>query len=164
MKKKTILFLMPVLALALLLTGCGKNASELATEKIIENNLGGKADVNIENDSVKIETDQGNWQAGEGSSLPESWPDDVYVPDGKIVIASDTGFSKGVTIELDKGVTDLRDEYKEKITEEAWEITMELNVEGSVMLGAKKDNRNLSVSISNEDDKTTMTITFSEQQ
>lgn len=163
MNKKTILFLIPLLLLTLVLTGCGKSASERVAEKALENAWGGNADVDVDSGSVDIETDQGHWQTGEGSTLPENWPEDIYVPDGKIITSTDTGFSQGVTLELDKGVTDLRDEYKSKIIEEGWDINTELNIEGSTMLGANKDNRNLSVSISSEDGTTTMIITFSQQ-
>jgi len=162
MKRSSILFFGVVLLLPLLLTGCGKTAAELTAEKIIENNLGGNADVNIKGDSVNIETDQGNWQAGQGASLPDNWPADIYVPEGNIITAINTGLNQGITVVVDKSVAELKDEYKEQMAGLGWNSTTEFSIDNSVILGAEKDGRLLSISIVSEDNQSTMVITWSQ--
>jgi hypothetical protein len=161
MKRNSILWLVMILTFSLLLTGCGKSTTDLAAEKTIENAFGG--DVDVDGDSVTIENDQGTWQAGEGSSLPKDWPDDVYVPEGKIITSSDNNFGKGVSLEVDKTVSELEEEYTNKIKEQGWDVNMSFSVENSVMIGAEKDNKSLSVSIGEEEGKTMIVITLNDK-
>jgi len=157
MRKSLILFLGTVFLLPLLLTGCGKTI----TEKAIEKSTGG--DVDIKNDKVKIENDLGTWETGKDVSLPDNWPEDVYVPDGNIVTVSNTDFGQGVTVEVDGSVVDLEETYKNKIEEQGWNVNMSFALEDNAMLGAEKDQRTLSVNIADNEGQTTIIISVNKK-
>lgn len=71
-------------ATASLLAGCGAAAekvSEKATEKAIEQQTGGKVDIDSSGDrSVDIETEDGSMTLG-GGEIPEEWPEEIPLPD-----------------------------------------------------------------------------------
>ena len=71
---KTVVGLVSVALL--ILTGCGKKPEEKIAEKIIEQNTGGKAKVDITDQSVKVETEEGtmNMTTGKSAKIPESFP------------------------------------------------------------------------------------------
>jgi hypothetical protein len=151
-----------LLGLSLVLTGCGQSVSdrisEKASEKIIESATGGKVDV--DNGNVQIKTDKGTMTAGDGVQLPDSFPKDVYVIEGKItsaVTTPDEGFS--VSIESGKGVAEATKLYGEKLKSNGWKIlaTMDLGESGSVT--AEKGNRSAAVFIGKSDDKSTVVLT-----
>lgn len=64
MRFRGICFLLVVvMALFLLITGCGKvaeKASEKAAEKAIEDASGGKADVDLSDNKMEVKTDEGS--------------------------------------------------------------------------------------------------------
>lgn len=89
--------------LALLLvtgaSGCGKaadkfseKAAEKATEKAIESGSDGKADVDLNDGEMNIETDDGSFSMGAGGEIPDSWPEDVPMPpDAEVVSVMEMG-------------------------------------------------------------------------
>lgn len=165
MRKKSIYLLVLLLGISVLVTGCGKSASEKAAEKSLEASMGANADVNIQGGDVDIKTDDGVWSAGENISLPESWPDDVYVTEGNILAATSNNLGNSLTIVSEKSVADLKKEYQEKISENGWEINMSFDTDGNVLYGAEKDDRSLSVTIStDEEGQTTVMIIESQKQ
>ncbi|MBT6691611.1 hypothetical protein HOB10_04740 [Candidatus Parcubacteria bacterium] len=148
------------LLLSLTLSACGKKtATEKSMEKQIENSMGGNADVDLDDDSVKIKTDEGTMQVGAGTELPEDWPDDIYIAEGAITSASshENGIFN-VSIESTKSVTELQEEYENKLEEEGWNTTMSFVIENNVMLGAEKDDRSVSITIGEDNGKTLIVI------
>src|SRR5262245_55493988 len=64
---------------------CGKKASETASEKMIESGMrasGQDADVTVNAGNMQIKTKDGDVSMGEGTKLPDQWPDDVPVYKG----------------------------------------------------------------------------------
>lgn len=163
MKKSLILSLVMLFGISLLVSGCGKTVNEKLAENSLENALGGDANVDLNDGSVNIETDQGTWQVGENAELPADWPADVYVPAGKIITSSNTDFNQGVTIEVDKSVSEMEEEYATKIKDEGWDITMSLSMENNVMMGAEKGDKTLNITLSEEEGKTTMVIILADK-
>jgi len=169
-KKNKFYFLLPVLALAILtLAGCGKSisqkASELAAEKMIEAQSGGKANADINGNNVKVETEQGKFESGENVKLPSDFPTDVYIIDGtiKVAVTGQAGESQTVSIETDKSVEEASAAYQEKLKSAGWKITGTMNFGGSATVVAEKDNRSVSVVIGRSDDKTTVTVGVAEK-
>lgn len=158
MKNKFLLFLALFLSISLLTTGCGKTVSEKAAEKSLENSFGQDADVDIDDDTVTVETDAGTWQAGEDVSLPNNWPDDIYVADGQITsaTANDNGF--GLTIMSDQSVSNIKTKYQQELADAGWNINMTMDMGEGAILGADKEDRTLSISIGNDDDEQTTIV------
>jgi hypothetical protein len=94
-----------VLAVALLLLpacgGSAEDATEGAVVDAIEAELGGDATVDVEEDSLTIDTEDGSISAGTGQ-LPEGFPDSVPLVDGEVVFGqrSESPEGSGWTVQL----------------------------------------------------------------
>lgn len=170
MTTKKVYFLLPVLSLMILtLTGCGKSlsrkASETAAEKIIEAQSGGKANVDFNGNNVKVETEQGKFEAGENVKLPSNFPDDVYIIDGNIkaVISDQSSQGQSISIEINKSAEEASAIYQEKLASAGWKIIGTMNFGGGATVIAEKDNRTVSVTINTSDDKTIVTISVAKK-
>ena len=87
-------------------------------------------------------------------SLPSGFPSDVHVVDGTITTATTTTEIEGyaVSIETSKTVSAVKEEYETQLANDGWTITMSLVVQGGATIGGEKDNRTVTVSISEDDD------------
>lgn len=156
--KKTLI-IAACLLLVVVLSGC-KKAAEVAAEKGIESATGGQADVDIDDNSVTINTNAGSFAAGGNVSLPDDFPADVHVADGTITAATTNTETSGysVSIQTNESVTSLKDEYESELKKDGWDVTMSLTIQDGATLGAEKDNRTTSVSISKGSDGQTTVI------
>lgn len=155
MKKYFILSLGLLMVTGLLTTGCGKSLEEKTIEKAFD----GQIDLDIDGDSVTMETEEGIMQVGENSKLPADWPDDIYVASGNITSSSshqDGIFN--VSIATDDSVSQVKEDYENQLKSAGWNITMSMSIENSVIMGAEKDNRTVSISIGEDEGKTVIVI------
>jgi methionine-rich copper-binding protein CopC len=157
--------LLPVLAiLAILLSGCGKTitqtTSERAAEKIIEQQTGGQAKVDVNQGNVKVESKDGNIEVGQNVKLPADFPKDVYVIDGNLVSAfsEPTKGTFTVSIQTEKSPAQAAAEYQEKLSSDGWKITGNMNFGGTFSVIAEKDDRIATAMVSASDNKTTVII------
>lgn len=159
-KNKFLILSIILVAIGFLFSGCTKKVAEKTTEKIIEKNVGSEANVDLNNDQLTIENEQGVYQVGEKVSLPDGFPDDVYVIDGNIVAAmamtEDQGYS--VSVVTNKSVSEVKSEYEEKLKSADWNINLRMDYGESATLSATKANRTVSVSATASNDGTTVTI------
>jgi hypothetical protein len=164
--KKTLLLLTLVLAAGLILSGCTKKAAETATEKAIEDATNGQADVDIDTNSIKVNTNTASMQIGGNVAMPENFPDDVYVIDGTLTYAltSTEGKSYSIVVETSKSVSEVKSLYENKLVEDGWTINVNSMIQGSLGLGAQKGNRTVTITSSELDGKTSVSITTSENE
>lgn len=142
--------------------GCGKKASENAAEKALEKATNGQADVDLNNNTVRINTNTGSWEAGDNVSLPTNFPSDIYVVDGKINTAITSTETNGYTVSIEstQSVADLQALYDRELRADGWEITFTMASGGSATLGGTKGQRTVSVGINPGDEgKTNVVIT-----
>jgi len=167
MTKKKFKFLSLLLILpifTLILSGCGKSVSQIvgekATEKIIENQTGGKANVDINNGNVKVDTKEGSIETGANVKLPADFPSDVYVIEGSMVAAMSDQANKSFTIsiEINKSLEEASTIYQTELKKQGWSITGTMNFGESSSVVAEKDNRTVSVYINKSNDKTTVVL------
>jgi len=114
MKRATWLGAVVVVPVALVLPGCGQ-AAEQAAEQAIEQGTG--AEVDIEDDSVKVTDEEGNeFAAGGDVSLPDSWPAEVPAPPGELLFAGSSA-AGGVTgsWQVDASVGDVIADYADAL-------------------------------------------------
>jgi len=165
---KKVGIILGILALVLVLSGCGKSVSEKAVEKAIEAQSGGKANVDINSGNVKVETEEGMMESGTDVKLPSDFPSDVFVIDGEIKAAISDQASGGFTIsiETEKTVEEVNALYKEKLESEGWKITATMNFSGMTSTTGEKDDRTVSVAISKagSDTKTNAVVSAIKQQ
>lgn len=110
---RTAAIIVTATALTLGLTGCFGNPVESIVEQVVEDQTG--VDVSA---------------GGEDglASLPESWPAEVPVPDGKILLALGSSGSYSATIEL--GSLEAAEAGLERYTSSGFEITSEADFGG----------------------------------
>lgn len=128
-----------------LLVGCGAAAekvSERATEKMVEEQTGGKVDIDTDGDgSVEIETEDGAMSFGTGE-VPAEWPEDIALPDDLEVQSGTTSDSSDGRLVAVVGATgetpeELLARYEEELAD--WEISGESTSSGggSTLTGAQ---------------------------
>jgi hypothetical protein len=128
MSKARLLIVLVVLALVAV--GCAKaaeNTIEGAIEKQLEEENGGNANVDINEDdgSVSIETDEGSMQIG-GGEIPSDFP--LPVPDGAEVVSviSTSGETDGAQVSMTFDPDDFDNVatlYDEFFNEQDWEVS-----------------------------------------
>jgi len=132
MKKAVIIIaVLMALAIAMSISSCGNIAekvTEKAIEKTMENAAGSDAEIDIEDEGIKVSNDEGEVMMGEDTKLPGDWPSEVPAyPDIKITLSSkskdDNGTDNfGLFAEVTKGtVKDVYEWHKDKMS--GWEIT-----------------------------------------
>lgn len=126
MRTRTALSAVAV-ALTLVAAGCGGDSAEQLAEDAIEEATGGSADVDISDgtmkittdtgnvtvsggdEGVKIESDEGTIQMGEGTELPDGFPGEVPVPGGELVSAMGSEDAFAVQFKVDDAKTAFAD-------------------------------------------------------
>jgi hypothetical protein len=144
-----------LLALALGATGCGaiiKGVAEKAT--------GVKVDESGDNMTV-TGADGQSVTVGEGAELPDGFPTDVPLYEGKIVtsVKTDTGFM--VSLETPDEATTIYDWYQTEIEAEGWTKKTEMSTPEGGLIAAEKGTSTLGVNIgySASDKKSTIILT-----
>lgn len=157
--------LLLIVVLGLSLAGCGKSVTQKTTEKALEKATNGQADVDLSNNSVKVNVNGGSWEVGEKVSLPDGFPSDVYVVDGTVKSAVTTVAGKAYSVSLTttKSVADVKALYTSKLKDDGWTVTATASVSGSQMFSAEKGKRTLTVTIGADQDATVVTLMTSDQ-
>jgi hypothetical protein len=165
MKKISLIAIMLLVVAVVAGAGCAKKASESLTENIIEGSTGNDVDVDLDDETVRINVNGGSMQVGENVSLPDDFPSDIHVADGDLKSALKTAENAfSVTIETGKSVSDVKSEYETKLADGGWDVNTTLAFEGMVTMGGEKDNRMVTVSISESDGKTMIIVTTAQNE
>ncbi len=166
MSKKIFLFV-TVLGIAVLFSGCGeKTLVEKGIEKNIEKSLGGDAQVDLDSGAVNIQTKEGSIQVGGNIKLPEGFPTDVYLIEGKILSAMNNFVGEGyqVSVLTDKSIAEAKALYQEKLPADGWTIESTMDYGEMVGINAKKDGRQVSLvfTTDSESGQTSVVLTVTE--
>lgn len=143
-----------------MLLGFGCNT---ATEVMMEQAAGGKADVEVKGDVVSVTTEEGSAEWG-ANTLPDNWPSDVPVYAGATVqfsgSATPTQGNQGVSVMLQTNDTapKVLDFYKNELTAQGWKIEGSYQAGQSATLAASKDTRNVGVTIVANGETTAITV------
>lgn len=156
--RRGYLCLVLVIALSLVITGCGKvaeKAAEKATEKAIEDSSGGKAKVDLSGDKLEIKTDEGSFKVGGTYEWPSQIPADVpKFTEGNIVsvMENTTPDGKSVFVGIENVKIDVFDKYKSELEGSGWSISMTSKSETGFLISAQKEKKNVSISFSGSSD------------
>lgn len=145
----------------LLIFGCGETkdkTAETIAEEAIESQTGEDAEVEIddEGESFSLKTKEGDaeFSAGGKAEIPNDFPKDVYVYDGASVqlsMAAEGNFS--LKLITDDNVDKIISKYEKEMESEGWEIEGRVDVADQKTRIFKKENRQVSLSASPENDK-----------
>ena len=113
--------------IALLMFGCGEKSEKMAAEKIaekaIESNIGGDAKVDIEKESIRIETGKGDMTmtAGDSAKLPANFPEDVFLyKDADLKMAMELPQAFNLSFETSDAVSKVSETYLAEMKKKGW--------------------------------------------
>ena len=127
---KKALFLLVATAVTVSLAGCFQNPIEAAVEKATEQAV----EKALEESGVDVDLGLG----GSGVSLPDSWPSDIPVPDGKIIAASSAADGQTLAIEVANEAAALAG--VEAVKARGYSVTSEQSYEGMRNWVLEKDS------------------------
>ncbi len=174
---KKAFYLGLIITIAFVLSGCAltdkltQKAGEKIGEKIVEEAT--NSEVDVEEGTITMNTNEGTMQWGENVDLPENFPEDIPVyKDAQALSASssETDNSYYVTLLSTDGFNAIEEYYKSELENEGWTIDNESTYAGesgkSTTYIASKDNRDLTVglyeSISGDEQDVTIAISATE--
>lgn len=153
-----------VLAVVLFMFGCGRKAGEKAAERQIEKGLqessGGDAKVDIDGDSISIETEDGAMQmsSGKQAKIPEAFPKDVFVHgDIQVAMTVPQGFS--LVLQTKDTQDKVAEIYSKKMQAAGWSREMSADMGGQKMSIFKKEDRTVSLVTTAVDGNTQIALT-----
>jgi len=158
---------------ALTLTGCGgavEGVAENQIERAIEDELGESADVEIDDDSFTVDTEEGSISAGAGS-VPEDFPADVPLVEGEVAFAQrlesadGTGWSVIITTSGDP--TSVAEQIRTDLETNGFTVDEASQFggeggEGGTVLG-EKDDLTAFILVAGDGSETTATYTVNEE-
>jgi predicted outer membrane protein len=163
--------MMALVVIALLAFGCGEKSEKMAAEKMaekaIESNFGGDAKVDIEKESIRIETDKGEMTmtAGDSAKLPANFPKDVFLyKDADLKMAMELPQALNLTFETNEAVSKVSETYLAEMTDNGWQKKMDMDMQGQKMMAFSKDERTVSVMISSDQSKTQIALTVATEK
>ncbi len=146
---------------------CGKKAADTASENVVETAIrtsGGDADVSIEDETMKITTADGTMSMGEGAKLPADWPEDAPVYKGlQLTMSLKSGNSSSVQGTTSDSMDKVVAFYKDAAEKGGWTEASAMTQPQMTMLNYTKENRNLSVMVTEQDSVTALTLSISSQ-
>jgi hypothetical protein len=155
-----------LLAVAVLGMGCGRSKTRTVTgpngEKYTVSQKGDKVDVTFTGKSgEKVQVTSGD----KGGALPDYFPKDVPVyPDATINISSRTREGMMVMLKTNEPPETIKQYYEKASKEQGWEENENTVAMGQItILGYKKDNRTLTVTI-NADKETLIQLMVAEEK
>lgn len=159
----------PAAALVLALTGCqqaAEQAAEQAVEQAIEDGGSGVSDVEIDDNGITVEGEDGSFSAGQGDELPEGWPSEVALPDGATITSSmgvDQGGEQGwsVVANFDDSPNAVVDAFKASLTGAGFTEDSAYTSADMTLLAYSSDTYTVAVTVGPEGDATTTSVTVS---
>ncbi len=153
-----------LVALGMVGAGCGKKASETASEKVIESAMeanGQDADVTVNAGNMQIKTDKEDISFGEGTKLPDGWPDDVPLYEG-VTLLTAMKMAEGFTIQgmTKDSVEKITEFYKGELLKKGWTEDSITTQPQLAMMNYSKEKRALAVILSVADAETSLAITI----
>ena len=175
-KSKTPLIIGIVVVIVILIGGCvavaivgksllGDRVEEAVTEDILEEvmeeSIGGDADVDIDDDTFTWESEDGSGSVGEATEWPDDIPSDI--PEftyadiiSHFSLGDETG--SGWTLTFENADSDAINSYGGDLESDGWVIISTYSDNDVEMITAEKGNDTITCSCSNEDDTCSVII------
>jgi hypothetical protein len=146
----------------------GDNAEKL-TENIIESSTGANIDINTEDQSVNIQTDDGSFSAGSSQELPADFPSVAVVYDNQKIVGvvtnnQDTTKVWSVSAETSDNAEQVNNYLVSKSSENGWTTTSTSTINGYTSYSLEKDNLQAQITVfPQEDGKVSITYYVSQE-
>jgi len=167
MDKKKLIIIGAVVVVLVVAGAASRFLGKSAAERAIEQATGGNAEVNSEDGTVTVKTDQGTYSTGD--KLPSDFPADVPLypgakVQGSVAAAGQTGGGHYVGLVTSDSLDAVAAWYKSHVVSEGWTVASDATINGTVILGATKDNRNLAVTITSSNGQVSVGLAVTAQQ
>ncbi len=155
---KKLLIITLVIGAGLILSGCG--VAEKVAENTIESATNNEIDVDIDDNSLTLNTNGGTLEVGEKVSMPNNFPSDIYVLNGNLISAMtiDENNTFSINLSTNDSPTEVKAEYQTELANDGWTIDSTLDFGGGSMMTGTKDNRSITVTISVDETEGTTTV------
>lgn len=140
------------------------------TEKVIETSTNAGVDVDLDNKQISLNVNGTTTQLGESVSLPAGMNEDVPTYSAGQVTSSSSDIQSGYyyfTIRTTDAYADVENYFNDEITTQGWEISNTTQTASSgkmTIYSATKDDRNLTISLFENKDDSTVTIAVASEQ
>ena len=157
-------------AAIMVIFGCGEEGEEKVAEKVMEKaleaNMGGNAEVDIEKDSLRIQTKEGEMTmtAGDSVKLPSDFPKDVFLYKGadlNTAMELPEGFN--LMFQTKDDTSKVSEAYLTGMEAKGWSKEMSMDMGGRKMMVFKKDERMVNVAITSDEEVTQITLTVAKE-
>lgn len=155
----------------LIFTGCGRKTEEQVFEKTIkkaiEKESGGSAKVDIQDETMKITTKDGEVtiSGGGNAKLPDDFPSDILIYDGaKIMACMQAPGGMSVSFTCKDAPAKVASVYRLKMKEKGWGLEQAMDMGQQQIVMFIKDERNLVVSIGENDEGTFVGLTLGKRE
>ena len=150
--------------------GCGEKGAEKAAEEVmekaIESNMGGNAEVDIEKESLRIQTEEGEMTmtAGDSVKLPADFPRDVFLYKGaNLSTAMELPEGFNLLFQTKDDPSKVSEAYLTEMEAKGWSKEMTMDIGSRKMMVFKKDERIANVSIASHEEMTQITLTVAKE-
>lgn len=157
-------------AAIMVMFGCGKKAEEKAVEKMaekaIESSMGGNAEVDMKDNSLRIQTEEGEMTMTSGDSvkLPADFPKDVFLYKGadlNTAMELPEGFN--LMFQTKDDPSKVSEAYLAEMEAKGWSKEMSMDMGGHKMMVFKKDERIVNVSIASQEEMTQIALSIAKE-
>jgi hypothetical protein len=155
-----------ILAAIVVMFGCGEKGAEKAIEKAIESNTGGNATVDVDENSLRIQTDEGEMTmtAGDSAKLPADFPKDIFLYKGAVINTAmelPTGFN--LMFQTKDDSAKVSEAYLAEMEAKGWSKEMSMDMGGRKMMVFEKDQRMVNVALSTDEEMTHIALTVAKE-
>jgi len=155
------------IAVCFCLTGCGKDSEEKAVEKMIAQNTGGKATVDLDKGKMRVKTRDGGEMvinADGAVKLPADFPRDVFViKNAEVKMTMDMPQGKTVSLVTGEDLTAVYDKYQQEMKSKGWTEQMAMNMGEGASLVYEKGDRMTHITISRDDEQTVINLVLAKK-
>ena len=159
-------FVLCVLCVIFLATGCGKSAEEKAMEEQIEEATGGEADVDLSKKRMEVtgETQGGKYtvSSGEATEIPDGFPADVFIyQPSKTIMAMEIPEGYSVALTTRDEQSEVLSAYSREMETKGWSEETSMSMGNQSVLVYEKDERTANISIvpSGKENQINVTVT-----
>ncbi len=148
------------------LAGCGQSAIEREAERAIERDTGEQADVDLDGDTMRIDTKDGTVEIGR-QTIPSDWPTDIGTyPGSTIVSSANVTSDKGqpasmITATSDDAAQKIATYFKDRLTADGWQVNAEAVMGTMTIISATKADREFALQIVSDGSQSTISLVLS---
>lgn len=185
MNKRTMAVAGALTALLLLAPGCGKVAEKAVkkgSEKLIEDQTGGKVDIgkdgklSVKTSDGEVKIDSGGYSfkssdgesvIGAGAKVPKNWPKMLALPkDAKVTTSVTSGATQQVSFQAEKSPSKWVDQLTGTLDNDGWNQSSTMNSNDYSMYSYEKDGNSITITVigTGKDEPVTVSLSYTKAE